>query len=126
MISYSDLPLIYQEIEVKLKDAPRLYISHELKDVANIQEKAFKVLVSAVISLRTKEATTWKVSEKVFEKIANYKQLLNISTPELTNLLYPCGFYKRKAEQLHQIAHIVLEKYQSIFGSARSKHLFTS
>ncbi len=111
MINFSDLEYIYKEIDNRLQDAPRLYISHELKDIVDIHEKGFKVLVSAVISLRTKEAVTWKVSEKVFEKIKNYEQLMNISTAELINLLYPCGFYKRKAEQLKKIAEII-NKYQ--------------
>lgn len=96
MINFSDLTEIYQEIDLRLIDAPRLYISHELKNIKNLQEKSFKVLVSAVISLRTKEAVTWKVSEKVFAKIKNYQQLMNYSNNELMNLLYPCGFYKGK------------------------------
>jgi endonuclease-3 len=112
MINFNDLEFIYREIDTRLIDAPRLYISHELKDIIDIQDKAFKVLVSSVISLRTKEAVTWKVSENVFAKIKNYQQLMNQSTIELMNLLYPCGFYKRKAEQLKKIAEIILTKYQ--------------
>ena len=112
MINFNDLEYICSEIDTRLKDAPKLYISHELKGVSDLQDKAFKVLVSSVISLRTKEAVTWKVSENVFAKIKNYQQLMNASTLELTNLLYPCAFYKRKTEQLQKIAEIILTKYQ--------------
>ncbi len=112
MINFVDLDEIFQQIAIRLNEAPRLYISHELNKITDKQEKAFKVLVSAVISLRTKEAVTWKVSEKVFSKIKNYQELMNYSISELMNLLYPCGFYQRKAEQLKKIASIILEKYQ--------------
>lgn len=112
MISFDDLEYIYAEIDSKLKDAPRLYISHELKDIKDIQEKAFKVLVSAIISLRTKEAVTWKVSEKVFSKINNYQELMTYPANELMSLLFPCGFYKRKTGQLIAIAKIIITKHQ--------------
>ena len=99
MISFSDLDFIYEQVDIILKD------------VADKEEKAFKVLVSSVISLRTKEAVTWVVSEKLFESVQNYKQLQTISLEDLTNLLYPCGFYKRKSEQLKKIADIVLNDF---------------
>jgi endonuclease III len=114
MINFADIDYVYSKIDDSLQDAPRLYISHELKDIANLQEKSFKVLVSAVISLRTKEAITWDVSERLFAKVSTYQQLADLPLEELVQILYPCGFYKRKAIQLKNISKIIIEKYNNI------------
>ncbi|OGI07477.1 MAG: hypothetical protein A2Y40_06095 [Candidatus Margulisbacteria bacterium GWF2_35_9] len=112
MIEISDLEAIFKKIEIDFKDAPKLYISHELKNYSNIDDKAFRVLVAAVISLRTKEKTTWEVSERVFNSVKNFKDLNNIPVEELQSLLVPAGFYKRKALQLKTIAAVCLSDYQ--------------
>jgi len=39
---------------------------------------------------------------------------MNYSNNELMNLLYPCGFYKRKAAQLQKIAEIIISKHQGV------------
>jgi len=111
MIEISDLNNICKQIELDFRDAPRLYISHELKDMKNIDDKAFRVLIAAIISLRTKEKTTWDVSVRLFQHVSNFQDIAEIDLEELQGLLYPAGFYKRKAIQIKDIADICLDKY---------------
>ncbi len=112
MIIPNDLDEILSEIEKKVLHAQKLYISHELNTIEDVQKRAFKILVSAVISLRTKEKTTWSVSEKLYEKIHSWEELVGVEVSVLAKLLFPCGFYNRKAGQLKEIAHLILTKFQ--------------
>ena len=83
----------------------------QLQNITNPQEKAYKVLVSSVISLRTKEKVTWQASERLYPQAANWQALCDMPLEALQTLIYPCGFYKRKGEQLQAMARIILEKY---------------
>ncbi|GMO54752.1 MAG: endonuclease III [Termitinemataceae bacterium] len=74
-------------------------------------ERAWAVLVSTVISLRTKDAVTLAASERLLKEAASAKDLQKLSAERIEKLIYPCGFYKTKAQNLKKIADILLEKY---------------
>ena len=73
----------------------------------------FKVLIATILSARTKDETTAKSAERLFEKIKTFKDLKLISETELQNLIYPVGFYKTKAKNLNKLAKIMIEKYNN-------------
>lgn len=60
----------------------------------------FKVLVATILSARTKDETTAKAAERLFEKAPDAKQLAGLSEQEISKLIYPVGFYKNKAGYL--------------------------
>ena len=97
---------------------------NKLKGVLDLVEKAisgppyvstikdpFRVLVSTMLSARTKDETTEKVSKKLFSEIKTMKELRVIAQTELEVLLYPVGFYKTKARALKRMAGILLDDY---------------
>ena len=71
----------------------------------------FKVLVSTIISARTKDEVTEEVSKKLFKEIKDVDDLLNIDEEKLANLIYPAGFYKNKAKNLKKLAKILKDNY---------------
>ncbi|SNZ15376.1 endonuclease III domain-containing protein [Hydrogenobacter hydrogenophilus] len=73
----------------------------------------FRVLVCALISTRTKDETTAMVCKRLFERIKSVEDLYLIDKDELSELLYPVGFYKNKALFLKEIAKELKEKYNS-------------
>jgi endonuclease-3 len=74
---------------------------------------AWAVLVSTIISLRTKDAVTLTASKRLLEKASTPALLLALSEEETGKLIYPAGFYKTKAANLHKIAHILISRYHS-------------
>ncbi|MBN1980351.1 MAG: endonuclease III [Chitinivibrionales bacterium] len=60
----------------------------------------FKVLLTAILSSRTKDATTAIVVKKLFAAVSTMQDLRQIPINILETLLYPVGFYKTKAKQL--------------------------
>ncbi len=71
----------------------------------------FKVLISTVLSLRTKDEVTHRASERLFEKASTPYEIIKLSPEEIEKLIYPVGFYKRKAKNIIEISKILIEKY---------------
>lgn len=83
-------------------------ISMENKD---IETRAFKVLISTILSARTKDETTREVSKRLFKRIKAPEDLINIREEELEKLIYPVGFYKNKAKHLKKLGKILMEEF---------------
>lgn len=79
--------------------------------IANTMGNPFYVLISTLISLRTKDEITIKVSKNFFNKIYSFEDIVKIKINELEKLLYPAGFYKTKAKRLKDIAEIIIKEY---------------
>jgi len=71
----------------------------------------FQVLVSTVLSLRTKDEVTTAASRRIFDKARSPEELLKLEEETIRRLIYPVGFYKTKAARLREISRILLEKY---------------
>jgi len=68
---------------------------------------AFPVLISTIISLRTRDAVTRTVSRQVLKRVPDIDAMISIDTAELEQLLRPAGFYRQKASQMKRIAIIL-------------------
>lgn len=71
----------------------------------------FKVLVSCIISLRTKDEVTALASARLFERAGTPEAMLNVPVEEIAGLIYPCGFYRNKAEQIQEISKRLVVDY---------------
>ena len=111
MIQLSDLDWILPQIEVITRDMPRLYISHMLHDIPDQEERAFKILVSSIISLRTKEKATWEVSERLYQRVSTLDELLALPVEEMELLMFSCGFYKQKTRQIKAVCQILKDQF---------------
>ena len=73
-------------------------------DLIEIQTKdPFKVLISAILSARTKDETTVQACRRLFAKVRKAKDLDKLSAKELEKIIFPVGFYKNKAKFLRQL-----------------------
>jgi endonuclease-3 len=69
------------------------------------------VLVSTIISLRTKDDVTLASSQRLLEKADGPAELNALKEEKIAKLIYPAGFYRNKAASLKKIAAILLEQY---------------
>ncbi|MDR1507357.1 MAG: endonuclease III [Treponema sp.] len=69
------------------------------------------VLVSTILSLRTKDEVTLKTSHALLAKAPNPASALALTEQQAAALAYPAGFYKTKAANIRKIASIIIEKY---------------
>lgn len=80
--------------------------------VAVEKQDPFSVLVSTVISLRTKDDVTLNASQRLLSKAPTPQRMLELDEDSIAKLIYPAGFYKRKASQIRQISQILVDKYE--------------
>ena len=73
--------------------------------------KPWAILVSTILSLRTKDEVTRAASRRLLEKAPDPSRLLALGAKEIARLAYPAGFYRTKAANLMKISAILLEKY---------------
>ncbi|MDR1363054.1 MAG: endonuclease III [Spirochaetaceae bacterium] len=83
--------------------------------VSAIAEKyrkdAWAVLLSTILSLRTKDKVTLASSKALLDRAPAPAGFLELSVEEAERLAFPAGFYRTKVANLRKIARIILEKY---------------
>lgn len=79
--------------------------------IKNARGTPYQILISTLLSLRTKDETTAKAVGRLFEKADTPEQMIELSEAEIAKLIYPVGFYKTKAKRLLEVSHILLEQY---------------
>lgn len=97
-----------------LKKNTQNFKSPIVTEIAVQTRDPFKVLISCILSLRTKDAVTEKASERLFKIAETPEKLSNLSLEEIEKAIYPVGFYKTKAKRIKEISKIIKEKYASI------------
>ncbi|MDR1252432.1 MAG: endonuclease III [Treponema sp.] len=70
------------------------------------------VLVSTILSLRTKDEVTVEASKRLLAKAPGPAELAALREDQIARLAYPAGFYRTKAASLKKIAAILLERYE--------------
>jgi endonuclease-3 len=71
----------------------------------------FKVLVSTVISLRTKDDVTRTSSERLFRLAETPETMVKLEAPAIEKAIYPAGFYRTKAKYILAICSALLRNY---------------
>jgi endonuclease III len=79
--------------------------------VATQDHDPFKVLVSCIISLRTKDQVTAEASERLFALADTPAKLSRLSVEDIEQAIYPAGFYRVKAKQILEISTQLAEGF---------------
>ncbi|MGE4496573.1 MAG: endonuclease III [Deferribacterales bacterium] len=79
--------------------------------IAEKKRDPFRVLVSTIISLRTKDEVTVAASERLFAAADTPQKVLELDTQTMEKLIYPAGFYRNKTQTIKNISAILIEKY---------------
>ena len=99
-------------IEIKLiRKKCKKYQNPIVTEIADLTKSPFKVLISCLLSLRTKDAVTAKASRRLFDVADTPEKILKLDIKEIEKLIYPVGFYKTKAKRLNEICKVLIENY---------------
>ncbi|MFP4483963.1 MAG: endonuclease III domain-containing protein [Spirochaetaceae bacterium] len=79
-----------------------------MSEVAAARRDPYHVLVSTIISLRTKDQVTIAASDRLFHRAPNALSLAAMAEDEIAALIYPAGFYRTKAKNLREIARRIV------------------
>lgn len=71
----------------------------------------FRVLVSCLLSLRTKDETTGPASQRLFALADMPRKMLGLKEHDIERAIYPVGFYRTKARTILAISRDLLDRY---------------
>lgn len=79
--------------------------------IANEGPHPFKILISTMISLRTKDEVTLPASLRLFERADTPEKMAVLPEEVIADKIYPAGFYKTKAKNIRKASQILLSQH---------------
>ncbi|MEI0567082.1 endonuclease III [Brachyspira pulli] len=104
----NDIHPIMKELTKVTKEMPMPVVT-EIKLLTN--RDAYKILISTMLSLRTKDPTTRDASMRLFEHAGTAEDMLKLSEEEIAKLIYPVGFYKVKAKNILEVSQMIIDDF---------------
>jgi endonuclease-3 len=98
----------------------RPYVTDKALSLKTVNERAFFVLISTVISLRTKDGVTASATERLFSLAKTPGQMCRLDVKKIEKAIYPAGFYRVKAKNIRQICQILSDRCVGSNGSVIS------
>ena len=75
------------------------------------RDTPYTVLISTLLSSRTKDETTSAASARLFAAADTPEKMIALTVPEIEKLIFPVGFYHVKAERVLAVSHILIDSY---------------
>lgn len=94
-------------IEKQVKSFKIPWVTEESK-----RKDPFRILISCILSLRTKDKTTAEASERLFRLADTPRKIIKLSVNRIQKLIYPVGFYRNKAKTILGISRKIKEEFR--------------
>ncbi|MBY8988304.1 MAG: endonuclease III [Candidatus Lokiarchaeota archaeon] len=85
-----------------------------LDQLARKKQDPFKILISTILSARTRDSNTEEATKTLFAKYNTPELIANAEVEELEKLIFKSGFYRVKAVRIKEVSQIIKDKYSSI------------
>lgn len=99
-----------QKIIAVIKRVNRTFKEPTVTTVAR-DRSPFKVLISCLLSLRTKDEVTAQATNRLFQLADTPAKMLELKTSDIQRTIYPVGFYRTKAVRIRDICRILIKEY---------------
>src|SRR3989338_5642847 len=94
-----------------IRTLKRLIRSWPVPVVGRYRDDPFTTLISCLLSLRTKDATTRGASERLFRLARTPAAMGRLSPRTIERAIYPVGFYRTKARTVRSVCRTLLERH---------------
>ncbi len=91
--------------EVRAYDEP--IVTRQVRE----KRDPYKVLISTLISLRTKDEVTRAASERLYAMADNPHDMLRLTQEEIEKAIFPAGFFRNKAVNIIDISRRLVEEF---------------
>lgn len=93
--------------ELDLGEMP--IVSH----LAETERDPFVILISTLLSLRTKDEVTEIATERLFALASTPEEMLQVPQAKIAKTIYPVGFYRVKAKTIHHTCRELIDRFGS-------------
>ncbi|MCK9229622.1 MAG: endonuclease III [Syntrophales bacterium] len=73
----------------------------------------YRILISTLLSLRTKDEVTRRADERLFELASTPEEMVRLSEDVIRAAIYPVGFYRRKAQTIISVSRELIDRFSS-------------
>ncbi len=108
-----DYPVMYRLFQWQMEETVHA-LETQYSGIQTPVEKfrsPWDILVSCIISLRTKDEVTGPAADRLLKAAPGPDQLAALEPDRIGKLIYPAGFYKTKGKNLQQIARIIRDQW---------------
>jgi len=91
--------------------------------IASRNNDPFHVLISTLISLRTKDEVTLAASDRLFALADTPRAMLALSPQTIEQAIYPAGFYRVKAKNILEVSRLLIENHNGLVPCEREQLL---
>jgi endonuclease-3 len=99
-------------IEVLRKATKRMVQPASFQITEKYGKDPYLIFISCLLSLRTKDAVSFPASVRLFEYAQTPEQMLTVPVATIEKLIYPTGFYRRKARLLHEVSADLIKRFK--------------
>jgi endonuclease III len=107
-------PVPIHQVVTLLKREVRKWQVPVVGVVADETKDPFRILISCVLSLRTKDSTTATASERLFRLATTPVTMKRLPVRTIEKAIYPVGFYRTKARNIKEICRDLEMKFGSV------------
>ncbi len=100
-----------KEVLRLIKEEQQKYRMPLIADMIQSGKDPFRILIGTILSLRTKDEVTGPATDRLFEHANTPEGMLALDTDKIEKLIYPVGFYKRKAGTIHTICRDLINRF---------------
>ncbi len=93
--------------ELDLGEMP--IVSH----LAESERDPFVILISTLLSLRTKDEVTAEATDRLFALASTPEEMLKVPQAKIAKTIYPVGFYRVKAKTIHHTCRELIDRFDS-------------
>jgi endonuclease III len=94
-----------------LRRAVRTWQAPYVTELSQRSRDPFRVLISTMLSLRTKDAVTAQASQKLFALASTPRRLVTLTPHQIEKAIYPVGFYRIKARNILSVCRELNDRY---------------
>ena len=93
--------------ELDLGEMP--IVSH----LAQSERDPFLILISTLLSLRTKDEVTAEATGRLFALASTPEAMLKVPQAKIAKVIFPVGFYRNKAKTIHHTCRELIDRFGS-------------
>ncbi|HEY5648877.1 MAG TPA: endonuclease III [Nitrospiria bacterium] len=79
--------------------------------VAAESRDPYRVLISCLLSLRTKDSATAVASEKLFKLATTPEDMVRLPAAKIEKAIFPVGFYRTKAKTIRGVSRDLIDRF---------------
>ena len=81
-------------------------------DIPLTHQDSYTLLIAVLLSAQSTDVRVNQVTPKLFAKASTPQEMIQLSIPEIREIIHPCGLYNTKAKAIWNLSKLLIEKHK--------------